>query len=68
MLPGAVLGAVLIQTVENGLVILNANPYSYPLVTSAIIFVAVAIDSLRSRLLARLNRRRIYVEPGVTAR
>jgi len=28
VLPGAVLGAVLIQTVENGLVILNANPYS----------------------------------------
>lgn len=68
VLPGAVLGAVLIQTVENGLVILNANPYSYPLVTSAIIFVAVAIDSLRSRLLARLNRRRIYVDLGAADR
>jgi len=68
VLPGAVLGAVLIQTVENGLVILNANPYSYPLVTSAIIFVAVAIDSLRWRLLTRLNRRRIYVDAGAAAR
>ncbi len=58
--PGAVLGAVLIQTVENGLVIINANPYVYPLVTSGIIFLAVLIDCLRGQLLAKLNRRRIY--------
>ena len=57
--PGTVLGAVLIQSVENGLVVRNANPYLYPLVTSAIIFAAVLLDSLRSRLLARLGRRRI---------
>ena len=57
--PGTVLGAVLIQTVQNGLVVVNADPYLYPLVTSAIIFVAVLIDSLRSRSLARLGRRRI---------
>jgi ribose transport system permease protein len=67
VLPGAVLGAVLIQSVENGLVILNANPYSYPLVTSAIIFLAVWIDSLRSRLLVRLSRRRIFVDAGAAA-
>ena len=58
--PGAVLGAVLIQSVENGLVILNADPYLYPLITSAIIFLAVLIDSQRTRLLARLSRRKIY--------
>jgi ribose transport system permease protein len=57
--PGTVLGAVLIQSIENGLVIRNADPYLYPLVTSAIIFVAVLLDSGRSRLLARLGRRRI---------
>jgi len=60
--PGTVLGAVLIQSVENGLVILNADPYLYPLVTSAIIFVAVLTDSLRSALLARLSRRHIRIE------
>jgi ribose transport system permease protein len=60
--PGTVLGAVLIQTVENGLVILNADPYIYPLVTSAIIFLAVLVDSLRSNLLAKLGRRMIRVE------
>jgi ribose transport system permease protein len=57
--PGAVMGAVLIQTVESGLVIINANPYVYPLVTSAIIFLAVLLDSLRATLLARLGRRMI---------
>lgn len=60
--PGTVLGAVLIQSVENGLVILNADPYLYPLVTSAIIFLAVLLDSTRSRLLQHWNRRKIYVE------
>ncbi|MFN8094036.1 MAG: hypothetical protein U0599_17810 [Vicinamibacteria bacterium] len=34
VLPGALLGALLIQTVENGLVVLNADPYLYPLVAA----------------------------------
>jgi ribose transport system permease protein len=59
VLPGTLLGAVLIQTVENGLVIINADPYLHPLVTSAIIFVAVLLDATRSGVLARLMRRRI---------
>lgn len=59
VLPGTVLGAVLIQSVENGLNNLNADPYLYPLVTSGIIFVAVLMDSVRSRLMARLRRRQI---------
>ena len=63
VLPGTVLGAVLIQSVENGLVILNADPYLYPLITSAVIFLAVLIDSQRTRLLAHLDRRKIYHEP-----
>lgn len=62
VLPGTLLGAVLIQTVENGLVILNANPYLYPLVTSLIIFVAVLLDSIRNRILENLNMRPI--RPG----
>ena len=60
--PGTVLRAVLIQSVENGLVILNADPYLYPLVTAAIIFLAVLLDSTRSRLLAHWGRRKIFVE------
>jgi ribose transport system permease protein len=60
--PGTVIGAVLIQTVENGLVILNADPYLYPLITSSIIFLAVLLDSTRHWLLARLSRRKIRLE------
>jgi ribose transport system permease protein len=60
--PGTLLGAVLIQAVENGLVILNADPYLYPLVTSAIIFLAVLVDSLRTTLLAKQSRRTIRLE------
>jgi len=60
--PGTVLGAVLIQSVENGLNILNADPYLYPLITSAIIFTAVLLDSARNHLLATLSRRRIRTE------
>lgn len=58
--PGTVLGAVLIQSIENGLVILNADPYLYPLVTAGIIFLAVFIDSTRNRLIAQLSQRRIF--------
>ena len=59
---GSVFGAVLIQTVQNGLVLINANPYIYPLVTSSIIFVAVFLDSQRTRVLERLTRRQIRTE------
>jgi ribose transport system permease protein len=61
---GSVFGAVLIQTVQNGLVLLNANPYAYPLVIAGIIFVAVLLDSQRTRLLQRLTRRQIRQEPA----
>jgi len=60
--PGTVLGAVLIQTIENGLTILNVNSYLYPLITSAVIFLAVLLDATRSRVLARVHRRKIFVE------
>ncbi len=52
VLPGTLMGAVLIQTVENGLVIINADPYLYPLAASGIIFLAVLLDSTRARLLS----------------
>ena len=41
---GTLLGALLIQSIENGLVIVNANPYLYPMVTSMVIFAAVILD------------------------
>jgi len=47
VLPGTLLGAVLIQTVETGLNMINADPYSYPVVLGAIIFFTVLINRLR---------------------
>lgn len=54
-----VVGAVLIMTVQNGLVMINANPYAYPVITGAVIFLAALLDSARSRMQARLERRAI---------
>jgi ribose transport system permease protein len=53
VLPGVLLGAVLIQTVENGLVIVNADPYLYPIILAGVIFLAVLLDSFRARTTAR---------------
>ncbi|HXT38937.1 MAG TPA: ABC transporter permease [Candidatus Angelobacter sp.] len=51
VLPGTLLGTVLIQTIENGLVMTNANPYLYSMIISAVIFAAVLLESLRNRAL-----------------
>lgn len=64
ILPGTVLGVLMLQTVENGLTIVNADPYLYPLVIGAIIFFAVLVDSLRHAHLRKIGRRSIRVEEG----
>jgi ribose transport system permease protein len=60
--PGTVLGALLMQSVENGLNIVDADPYAYPVVVGGIIFLAVLMDSARTRWLAARSRRRIRRE------
>jgi len=60
--PGTVLGAVLIQMVSAGLVFTQVNLYLHSLITAAIIFIAVLLDSFRSGLLAKLRRRNIRVD------
>lgn len=62
-----VMGAVLIMIVQNGLVIIDANPYAYPVITGGVIFVAALLDSIRSRLQARLERRGVRTEPRAAA-
>jgi ribose transport system permease protein len=57
--PGTILGAILIQTVESGLVVLNTDPYFYPMVMAAIIFIAVLLDSIRTRYVEHIGRRKI---------
>lgn len=62
VLPGTFLGALLIQTLECGLTILNTDPYLYPLITGAIIFLVVLNDSIRQMLLKKYHRRAIRLE------
>jgi ribose transport system permease protein len=64
--PGTVLGAILIQAVENGLVIVNANPYMFPMISSSIIFLAVLVDSTRHEHVKKTQRRKTHtpVEPS----
>lgn len=59
---GTAFGALLIQTVETGLVMSNTDPYAYPLIIAGIIFLAVLVDAMRTRTAARINRRKIRVD------
>ena len=56
---GSVLGAVLVETISNGLNVIDADPYVYPVITGAVIFMAVLMDSLRHQRVAALGRRKI---------
>lgn len=47
--PGAILGALIIAVIRNGLVLLQAPPYTSVTVTGVVIILAVAIDSLVKR-------------------
>lgn len=58
---GAVIGALLTQMVQAGLVFNNVNLYLQPMVRAVIIFIAVFLDSLRGRNLERLKRR--FIRP-----
>ena len=51
-----VIGALLFATVQNGLVIIDANPYVYLVLTGAVIFAAALLDRVRSDALATQGR------------
>jgi len=54
VLPGTLAGAVLLRAIYSGLVMMKASEYAYPLVTSAIVFLAVLIDVGRTAAMKRL--------------
>jgi ribose/xylose/arabinose/galactoside ABC-type transport system permease subunit len=58
---GTVVGALLIQMVQAGLVFNSVNLYIQPMVRAAIIFIAIFLDSLRETNLAKLKRR--FIRP-----
>jgi len=45
--PGVLLGILIITVIENGLVIVGANPYAYQIVRGLIILFAVVIDCIK---------------------
>lgn len=61
-IPGALLGAVLIATVSNGMNVVGVDSYWQPLVIGLIILIGVILDTYRRRLslanvIARMRRR-----------
>lgn len=60
--PGTVIGTVLIQMIQAGLVFVQADIYIQPLVSAAIIFFAVFLDSVRSTQILKLEHRNIRTE------
>lgn len=67
VLPGTLLGAVLIQMIQTGLIFTKVDIYIQPLITAAIIFAAVLLDAFRNIQLQKLRRRNIRVEKGTAA-
>ncbi len=62
VLPGTVIGAVLIQMIQAGLIFTKVDLYLQPLITAGIIFFAVFLDAVRNTQLAKLRRRNIRTE------
>lgn len=60
--PGTVIGAVLIQMIQAGLIFARVDIYLQPLITAAIIFAAVLLDALRTQQLVKLRRRNIRTD------
>lgn len=58
---GAVIGSVLVQMVQNGLVFTNVDLYLQPMIEAGVIFLAIFFDSLRGMRLAKMRRRFIRV-------
>lgn len=52
-IPGTLIGVVFLMSIENGLGILGASPYLYPIVRGLIIYLAMFSDSLKRGLIIR---------------
>ena len=56
VVPGTLVGVVFTMSIENGLGILGANPYIYPIVRGTIIYLAMFTDSLKRSTGIRMDR------------
>ncbi|MCK5537772.1 MAG: ABC transporter permease [Bacteroidales bacterium] len=57
--PGTVLGTIMIQMIQAGLIFADIDIYIQPLVMAGIIFFAVFLDSMRNIEIKKLERRNI---------
>lgn len=60
--PGTVIGVLLIQMIQNGLIYLQIDLYLQDMVSAIVILFAVFIDAARMRVIRRMERRNIRVE------
>jgi ribose/xylose/arabinose/galactoside ABC-type transport system permease subunit len=60
--PGAIVGTWLIQMLQNGMIYLQVDIFLQDVVTGGIILLAVLLDSQRTTLVKRLERRNIRME------
>ena len=49
LIPGTILGILMLVIIENGLGLLGASPFIYPFVRGLIIFIAMFADSIKNR-------------------
>jgi len=49
VIPGAIIGVMMVQMIVNGLTMINANPYVYIIVRGVVIFMAVMIESVKHK-------------------
>jgi ribose transport system permease protein len=62
--PGTVIGILLMQMIQTGMVYLQVDGYLQDIVVALVILFAIFIDAQRTALLRRLEKRRIRVEKG----
>lgn len=60
--PGTLIGTMLVQMINNGMVYLQVDLYLQDIVSPLVIFFAVFVDAQRMNLIKRLERRNIRVE------
>ncbi len=57
--PGALIGTIMLQMIQAGLVFAGVDLYIQPIIKAVIIYIALLVDSFRIGQLERLNRRNI---------
>ncbi len=57
IIPGTLFGALMLMMLENGMILLGANPYLYPVVRGGVMLLAMFADALRVRVRSFQGRR-----------